>query len=426
MKMNIQMSLNDYAKNCQLSGTIMVSKDSDIIANQNFGFADSSANIKCCTNTQYLIGSVTKQFTAVALLRALYDNAIASGITKDNTSAIEKRIKENLNEPISNYLPQDHKIWAASIPKWANIITLHHLLTHSSGLVNYTSLPAFKDIFLNPPEMPALVSFFKDKELDFPIGSKFSYSNSGYQLLGEIIQQITGQALRVYLEKTFFKPLNMFTTFLLTKGTVHDLKNMNQFKKMACGYEIDVTNENPVIKEVEQHCPMQFAGSAGGMVSTAPDLLLWNSALYAGKVLPYFLLNLLLSPHIKMNDAKDEFYGYGIDIIANPKLGNIYGHGGGIDGFGSQLMYIPSLNLSIICLSNIARNLEKLQPEINKIKAQLPVDLSSSEEFEMIYTELKRKFPAMATNEDHYFTTEFAAKLVKVLSSENGLALQSS
>lgn len=417
--MNIQQLLEDYARTRQLSGTIMVSRDGNTIAKQSFGFADSSANIKCCSNTQYLIGSVTKQFTAVALLKALYDNAIASGASKDNTPVIEKRIYEFLNNPIYNYLPTEHEIWAADMPKWANTITLHQLLIHSSGIVNYTSLPEFKDTFLNPPEMPALVGGFKNRDLDFPIGSKYSYSNSGYLLLGEIIQQITGQALNVYLEKTIFNPLNMISTFLVTKGTVKDLKKMNQFKALARGYEIDITSEEPVIKEVEKYWPMQIPGAAGSMVSTASDILLWNSALYAGKVLPSFLLNLLLSPHIKMNDGTNEFYGYGICVTANPVLGTIYGHSGGIDGFGSQLMYILSLKISIICLSNIGINLEKLNPEMNKIKAQLAIEFSPSDE--MVEAELKKKFPIISTNLDRYFTTEFATHLVKLLSSENGL-----
>ena len=421
--MNIQKFLEDYAKNRLLSGTIMVAKDMDVIANQSFGYADSSVNIKCCTNTQYLIGSVTKQFTAVALLKALYDNVITNGIAEDDIPAAEKIINESLNKPIFNYLSAEHEIWAGRRPEWTKIITVHQLLIHSSGLINYTSLPEFKDTFLNPPEIPALVSSFKDKALDFQIGSKYSYSNSGYLLLGEIIQQMTGQVLDAYLEQTFFKPLNMFSTFLATKGTVHDLKKMTQFKELARGYEVDVTNERPVIHEVNKYCHMQIPGAAGSMVSSAPDLLVWNAALYAGKLLPNFLLNLMLKSHIKVNDAKDEFYGYGIGNISNKKLGTIYGHGGGIDGFGSQLMYIPSLKLSIVCLSNLAKNFEKLEPEIKKIKTQLPQNLSPGEEFEILDAELNKQFPAMIVNKDRYFATEFATNLVKELSSKNGLAL---
>ena len=410
--MNIQKFLEDYAKNRQLSGTIMVSKDSNIVASQSFGIADSSTNIKCCTNTQYLIGSVTKQFTAVALLRAMYDNVIASGLAEDNIPILEKKIYETLNSPISNYLPADHQIWAEHMPTWANIITPHQLLIHSSGIVDYT----FKGTFLNPPEMPILVSSFKDRDLDFPVGSKHSYSNSGYLLLGEIIQQITGQTLDAYLERTFFQPLNMLATFLATKGTVHDMKKVDRFNDLARGYEVDMTNENPAISEVEKYCHMQIPGAAGSMVSTAPDLLIWNSALYDEKILPSFVLNLMLKPHIKMNDSMDGSYGYGIEVIVNPTLGIVYCHGGSIDGYTARLAYIPSLKLSIACLSNVAKNLEKLEPEINRIKKQLPVDISPSEGFKILEAELNKKFPAIATNKDRYFATEFSTNLVKALS----------
>jgi CubicO group peptidase (beta-lactamase class C family) len=413
---DIQNFLDDYAKTRQLSGTILASKGNDIVASKNFGFADSSANIKCHTDTQYLIGSVTKQFTAVALLRALYDDAIANDLARDDVHAIEKIINESLNKPISNYLSSNHKIWAGHMPAWADIITPHQLLIHSSGIVNYTSLPEFKDTFLNPPELPVIVSNFKDRDLDFPVGTKHSYSNSGYLLLGEIIQQITGQTLDVYLEKTFFKPLNMLATFLATKGTVHDMKKIDLFKNLARGYEVDMTSEEPAISEVEKYCHMQIPGGAGSMVSTAPDLLLWNSALYAGKVVPSFLLNLMLEPHIQMSDSMDESYGYGIEVIMNPTLGTIYCHGGGIDGFIARLVYIPSLKLSIVCLSNVARNLEKLEPEVNRIKKQLPADINPGEGFKILEAELNKKFPAIVTNKDRYFTTEFAANLVKALS----------
>ena len=186
-------TLNELINTMQPNGAILIAINNEVIYEQYCGHADISKKIATSSHTQYLIGSVTKQFTAVALLNALYEKAKKNGIA-DNK--LEINIKTALQKTVANYLPKDHDLWKAAMPAWANTVTLHHLLIHSSGIPDYTSLPGFE----NQQSINAadLITFFKTHALEFIPGTKFTYSNSGYFLLGMIIQQLTSQPLDVY------------------------------------------------------------------------------------------------------------------------------------------------------------------------------------------------------------------------------------
>lgn len=132
--MDIQKLLKDFAHTRKLSGTILVALDNVPVCSANFGFADQSTNSTCSLSTQYLIASITtKQFTAVSVLRALYDKALAN--TKD-MSLIDQKVQEDLHHPLDYFMSQDHEIWLGRMPTWASKVSAHHLLTHSSGLPN--------------------------------------------------------------------------------------------------------------------------------------------------------------------------------------------------------------------------------------------------------------------------------------------------
>lgn len=127
-------------------------------------------------------------------------------------------------------MPKKHPIWAGAIPFWAKEITLHQLLTHSSGIANVTGLPGFTKCRDSPPNIQNLIGL-KNEKLEFKPGSKYAYSNSNYILLGEIIQQITGVDLDVYMQTALFEPSNMQSTFMALKGTVNDLKQFDPESK---------------------------------------------------------------------------------------------------------------------------------------------------------------------------------------------------
>jgi len=417
LKTEIQTCLHDYYVNRKPSGTILVSVENSIIETQSFGYADKNLNIKNLTNTQYLIGSITKQFTAAALLRALYDKALSGGLTDNNASALEKKLGKYLQEPISHYLPANHTIWSGDMPKWATTITVHQLLTHTSGIPNFTSLPEYQNSIEKPLEVSGVVNYFKDKSLDFEPGSRYSYSNSGYLLLGEIVQQITGEPLNVYMHSVFFKPLDMTSTIFVTTGTVNDLKKSGQdFNNLARAYKFDIVAEHPVPVEFEKYeqMQMQMPRGAGSLISSAPDLLKWNNSLYAGKVIPNFLLKIMLTPYISKDD-KNKYYGYGIVINESERLSIYYSHNGSIPGYRSNLVYIPSLKLTIICLTNLVASEDKLEQEIKEIENKLATGLSNKERNAKIDAELIKKYPVYSRNEELYNTRGIVDYFIKRL-----------
>lgn len=393
------------------SGSVMIARNNVIIYQKSFGYADIAKKIPISMRTQFLVGSVTKQFAAVAILKALLDKKI----NENNSAKVKADIKTELNNKIEYYLPADHEIWNGAMPAWTKIVTIHQLLIHSSGIPNYTSLPDFeKQTF---PKNSDLISFFKKHDLEFIPGEKFSYSNSGYYLLGMIIQQITLQNLDIYLEKTFFKPLKMDATFLPTQGTVSDLICSDaRFTNLARGYQYAIAEQDATLEEVKRYETMAVPGAAGSLVSTAEDLLKWNDALYVGKIIPKFLLETVLTPYL-LTERVDSYYGYGIEIMKSNALGEYYSHRGGIPGFRSILTFIPSLQISIIVLQNIVADQEKLMPEVEEIKARLPQTLSREESMAEIVKMIESKYPSIIENRKRYELVSIYEEIIKTLES---------
>ncbi len=393
-------TINELVKNRNHSGCMLLSTDKEIIYKECFGFADITKKIPISFKTQFLAGSVTKQFAAVAILKALFD--------KHKTN-----IKSELNKSIENYLPAEHEIWDSAMPSWARKVTIHQLLVHSSGITNYTSLPEFENqTFKNRSD---LINFFKGKELEFIPGEKFSYSNSGYYLLGLIIEEITQEKLDVYLEKNFFEPLTMQSTFFPMRDTVDELIRTDyRFKNLARGYQYEVTTHNANLAEIKQYERMDVPGAGGSLITTAEDLLKWNNALYSRKIIPEFLLELMLHPYL-VTEREDAYYGYGIEIIRSKALDTYYSHRGGIPGFRSILTYIPSLKLSIIILQNIVANQEKIMPEVKQLLENFPPHLSQEESAKQLTDIIETQYPGIIENRKRFEFSDIYEKIISLI-----------
>lgn len=390
--------LHESVQSMQPNGTILIAINNVMIYERYFGYAEIENEISTSPYTQYLIASVTKQFSAAALLHALYMTAKNDGIADHK---LEENVKTALLQAVSTYLPNTHEIWENSMPAWADTVNLHQLLVHSSGIPNYTSLPGFDESQKNMKAVD-IISFFKTHSLEFIPGTKFSYSNSGYFLLGMLIQEITGQPLDQYLQTTFFVPLEMHSTFLPVSGTVNDLKQFDsRFSNLARGYTYKIIEPDAKLSEVDHYTSMQIPGAAGGLIATASDLLKWNTALYAGKILPFFLVKLMLRPYIQ-SEKQNEYYGYGIEIKNTPTFGTYYTHRGGIPGFQTRLTYIPAYQLSIVISENVRGDKESLHPEIEVVKSGLPKSLSDDELSQKIEEIFKNKYPSIAENTANY------------------------
>lgn len=393
------------------SGAILIATDKETIYQNCFGYADISKKIPVTSNTQFLVGSVTKQFTAVAILKALSDK----NINENDQTKLKAHIQAELNHTIEHYLPAEHEIWNETMPAWAKRITIHQLLVHSSGIPNYTSLPNFeKQKFVKNSD---LVTFFKTHDLAFAPGEKFSYSNSGYFLLGIIIQQLTQQNLAIYLQKTFFEPLEMHSTFLPTYGTVDDLiRSDDRCANLARGYQYEIAKQDASLKEVTRYESMLVPGAAGSLISTADDLLKWNKALYAGKIIPKVLLELMLEPYV-LTERVDTFYGYGIEVMKSEVFGEYYSHRGGIPGFRAILTFIPLVQITIVTLQNIVADQERLMPEIESVKAALPQTLSPEESMLALVEIIETKYPCIIANKKRYELAPIYDEIIKSLES---------
>lgn len=335
----IDQLLSKYNEYGQFNGSALVSQNGKVILKKGYGFANMEWDIQNQANTKFRLGSISKQFTSLLILKLVEEGKI------------------KLDVPITTYLPDYPK---ANGDK----ITIHHLLTHTSGIPNYTSFPNFfKDISRNPYTPEEFVKTFSSMPLDFTPGEKFSYSNSGYFVLGYIIEKITGKSYEQYLQETILTPLKMANT-----GYDHSdiiLKNR------AAGYE----KKGKTIKNTS-YIDMSLPYAAGSLYSTVEDLYLWDQALYTNKLLSPASMELLFKPYIAAGGI--DFYGYGWftneETVGKSKL-RIVEHGGGINGFNTLISRIPADKNLVVLLNNTGGTvLGEINAAIREILYDQPFD----------------------------------------------------
>ena len=309
--------ISAYAEYGKFNGSVLVAEKGNVIYKKGFGLADMEWNIPNQPDTKHRLGSITKQFTAMLIMQLVEQG------------------KLKLDVPISTYLPDYPK-------KNGEVITIHHLLTHSSGIPNMTSFPGFlKNVSRNAYSPKELVNMSADSTLQFEPGKNFAYSNSGYLVLGYIIEKVTGKSYEQVLQEKIFTPLKMNNT-----GYDHHETLM---KNRASAYE---RNGRRYVNA--GFIDMSVPHAAGAMYSTVEDLSLWDQALYGNQLLRKENMDLLFKKHIASGGGH---YGYGW-VIAEIPLGNTaerietVGHGGGINGFNTQLTRIPKDKSFIVLLNN--------------------------------------------------------------------------
>ena len=297
-------------------GVALIANDGKILLNRGYGWADADLKKQNDPNLSYQVGSVTKQFTAVAILK------------------LQEAGKLSVNDKISKYFPA---------VKSADKITIHHLLTHTSGLYNYTNDTTFwlREAKLSSSQ-DKMIARFADKPLDFEPGSKFSYSNSGYLLLGYIIEKVSGKTYEQFIRQEIFQPLGMNRSgFDFTAAS-----------NKATGY---YDNGTAYMKAFIVDSSASYA--AGAIYSTTGDLFKWVQAIHTQKLLKPETWTTVLTP-TKQN------YAYGFIVQGTGETKEIW-HNGGIHGFLSHLVYFPSINASVILLSNY------MQSDLNRLTKTL-------------------------------------------------------
>lgn len=290
---------------------VAVGHNGKIVFQKGYGLADIEHHIPVTADTKFRIGSISKQFTAVAILK------------------LQEQGKLSVNDKLSKYYPD--------FPR-GNEVTLRHLLTHTSGIHSYTDNTWFMDRVTKPVKPEEVVKEIAKAPFDFDPGKRWSYCNSGFFLLGCIVEKVSGEPYEQFLRKAFFEPLGMRNT-----GVHH---SDQELKQVALGY--DGGPKRAV------NWDMSWAGGAGALYSTVGDLCRWNEALFHGKVLSAASLEAAFKP-VKTSDNQEDNpeagYGYGwaIDKFRGaPEIS----HGGGLNGFTSFLLRLPGKNFTVAVAVN--------------------------------------------------------------------------
>jgi CubicO group peptidase (beta-lactamase class C family) len=299
-----------YAEIYPVSGNILVARNNEVLYRGSFGFADCENRIPNGPKTRFKIGSVTKQFTAAAIL------------------LLQSRGKLDVRDKIARFLPD--------YPGGGKI-SIHHLLCHSSGIPNYTDVPGFLSMVAAPASQDRIIRVFRDKKLRFKPGTKAEYSNSGYTLLGRIIEAASGVSYGEFVRTNILEPLSLRDT-----GTEC---SRDLIPRKARGYGYD---NGRILNASFIH--MSWPYSAGNMYSTAQDLHRWNLALHGGKLLPASLLEEMRKPRFPL--GQDQAC-YGLMTLRRHRR-RVYLHSGGIFGFVCLNIHIPSLKTSIMGLFNLS------------------------------------------------------------------------
>jgi CubicO group peptidase (beta-lactamase class C family) len=339
---SISQKLDEYLvsanKFYKFNGCALIAEKGKILLQKSYGYKNFATHIPNDSNSIFQIGSVTKQFTSTVILK------------------LQEEGKLSVNDKLSKYFPEF---------KYADKITLENLLTHTSGIYNYTNdndsaivcYPVNKQLFLD--------IIFK-KDLDFKPGTKFSYDNSGYYLLGLIIEKVTGKPYEQNIREIIFTPLQMTHSFF-------DFRNIKD-TSIAIGYK--KLNEKEQL--IAQRWDSTVTYAAGAIFSTAGDMYKWANAVANKQIITESSWKAAFTPHL-------EHYGYGwfIDSLYGEKS---VSHGGGLPGYLADLTYYPGRDIIIILLNNegyFGEGLTDINATLSAILFHKPYELMH------VHTEIK-------------------------------------
>jgi D-alanyl-D-alanine carboxypeptidase len=302
-----------YIKAAGTQGSVLLAKNGKLILVKGYGVANIELGVANTPATKFRLGSITKQFTATAILQ------------------LEEKGKLKVGDSISKYIPDSPAAWDG--------ITIHHLLTHTSGIPSYTDQAGYQTHMRDLAGAPLdFIDRFRDLPLEFTPGEKFHYDNSGYFLLGVIVERASGMRYEEYLQKNIFQPLGMTDTGYDWPATI--------LKDRASGYSKGAGGEQVNAEFLDMGQPY----AAGSLYSTVLDLYKWDRALYTTKVLSAQSLEAAFTPG-KFDWAEGIKYGYGWGI-AQVHGHKTVGHGGGINGFSTVIWRAIEEDAVSIVLSN--------------------------------------------------------------------------
>jgi CubicO group peptidase (beta-lactamase class C family) len=303
--------LEEMARAGTFTGSVLIAQDGKVPLSKGYGLADRVQGIPNTPQTRFRLGSITKQFTAMAIL------------------ILQSQGKLNVQDPICNTI--------AGCPAAWQEITIHHLLTHTSGLSS--QLWAIMADAASDPATPADPAYFlglgETLPLDFQPGERYAYSNPGYVYLAHIIEQVSGQSYAAFLEQAIFTPLKMHNTGCEDSASGVAVRYNDRFATTAALF-----------------VPLPISDGAGAMYSTAEDLFLWDQALYTDQLLPRAELDRMFEPYVPETDDGPGFgYGYGWGVWEDRGRPVVFATGGG-PGLVTLIIRYPEDEMAAILLTN--------------------------------------------------------------------------
>ena len=290
-------------------GTVLFAREGKPLFVKGYGFANVEWQIPNAADTKFRIGSVTKQFTSMLVMQ------------------LRERGQLKLEDSICVYLEPCPDTWKP--------VTIHHLLTHTSGIPTYTGLAEWRKVNMVPHTIDQMIGFFRNLPLEWKPGDKYAYNNSGYFLLGVVIEKVTGKKYEEALREMILTPLGMKDTGYDWSATI--------IPKRASGYMgagAQLTNAAAL--------DMQQPYAAGSLYSTVNDLLKWDQALYTNTLLPEAAKQIMWTPFLNN-------YAYGWNVRQPSEASHGYkwtAHSGGINGFSAMIIRVPDAKLTAIVLCN--------------------------------------------------------------------------
>lgn len=351
----------------KFNGTVLVAEKGKVLYKKGFGLANMEWNIPNKPDMKFRIGSITKQFTSMLILQLVEQGKI------------------DLEAKLNDYLPDYRKDNGEKV-------TIHHLLTHTSGIPSYTGLPEFAEkISRNPYSVDEFVKKYCSGDLEFEPGSKFVYNNSGYFLLGAIIEKVTKKKYEDVLKEKIFDPVGM-------KNSGYD-HHSTVLEERAAGYSKTFDGYNNA-----EYLDMSLPYAAGSLYSSVEDLYLWDQALYTEKLLSKKMKELLFKPHVS---AMGQKYAYGWVVgkrsfqKSKEKVTSI-AHGGGINGFNTQIVRLVDDKHLIVLFNNTGgANLAGMSSGIINILYDKQYQLPKKSIAEVIYQTIVEKDVESAIKQYH-------------------------
>jgi CubicO group peptidase (beta-lactamase class C family) len=344
--------LSEQFKSGETGCAALVAQKGQIIYKKAFGMANLELNVPMQPDMVFRIGSITKQFTAVAILQLMEQGKLS--------------LQDDITKFIPDYPTQGYKI------------TIENLLTHTSGIKSYTDVPEFAQYARIDKTPEEVINLFKNLPMEFAPGTKWNYSNSGFFLLGYIIEKASGKTYPQYLEDNFFKPLGMTNSYFGSDSKI--------IRNRASGYQ---PGDSGIVNA--EIMSMTIPYSAGSIQSTVEDLFKWNQAVHSYKLVKKETLDKAFT-EFKLTDGKGTGYGYGWSLSQLQGSPTIE-HGGGINGFLTSGVYLPKEDVFVAVFSN--SNSESPQFASFKMAAlaigkpynfiEIPVENSVLEEYNAVY-----------------------------------------